>query len=80
MRKALENDRDLEALTIDFARLFVGPYKLLAAPYGSVYLDSGRTTMGDSTLDVKSRYCEAGLNAATNFKEAPDHIARNNFV
>jgi TorA maturation chaperone TorD len=75
MRKEIENDRNCEALKVDFARLFVGPYKLLAAPYGSVYLDSGRTMMGASTLDVKSRYCEAGLNTATNFKEAPDHIA-----
>jgi len=30
--------------------------------------------MGDSTLDVKNRYREAGLNTAKNFKEAPDHI------
>jgi len=74
MRKEIENDRNCEALKVDFARLFVGPYKLLAAPYGSVYLDSGRTMMGDSTLDVKNRYREAGLNTATNFKEAPDHI------
>jgi TorA maturation chaperone TorD len=74
MRQEIENDRNCEALKVDFARLFVGPYKLLAAPYGSVYLDSGRTMMGDSTLDVKNRYREAGLNTATNFKEAPDHI------
>ncbi len=74
MRKEIENDQNFKALKVDFARLFVGPYKLLAAPYGSVYLDAGRTIMGDSTLDVKSRYREAGLDTAKNFKEAPDHI------
>ena len=74
MRKEIENDPNFEALKVDFARLFVGPYKLLAAPYGSVYLDTGRTMMGDSTLDVKNRYREAGLDMAKEFKEAPDHI------
>jgi TorA maturation chaperone TorD len=53
----------------------VGPYKLLAAPYGSVYLDGERKMMGDSTLDIQNRYREAGLGTAGNFKDAPDHIA-----
>jgi TorA maturation chaperone TorD len=75
MRTEIESDQNFEALKVDFARLFVGPYKLLAAPYGSVYLDSQRTMMGDSTLDVRNRYREAGLNTAANFNEAPDHIA-----
>lgn len=75
MRREIESDPNFEALKIDFAKLFVGPYKLLAAPYGSVYLDSERTMMGDSTFDVKTRYREAGLDTAKNFREAPDHIA-----
>jgi putative dimethyl sulfoxide reductase chaperone len=74
MRKKTENGLDLEALKIDFAKLFVGPYKLLAAPYGSVYLDDGRTLMGNSTLDVENRYREEGLDTAKDFKDAPDHI------
>jgi TorA maturation chaperone TorD len=39
-----------------------------------VYLDDERKLMGDSTLDVKNRYRESGLDTATNFKDAPDHI------
>jgi len=74
MRKEFEAGADLEPLKIDFSKLFVGPYKLLAAPYGSVYLESDRKMMGDSTLDAKNRYQEAGLNTAKNFKDAPDHI------
>ena len=63
---------ELEAMKVDHARLFVGPYRLLAPPYGSVYLeDSG--VMGDSTLDVRSYYESEGLD--TVIKEAPDHIA-----
>jgi TorA maturation chaperone TorD len=65
----------LDQIRVDFAKLFVGPYKLLAAPYGSVYLDGERKMMGDSTLDVRSRYREAGLDTAKNFKDAPDHIS-----
>jgi TorA maturation chaperone TorD len=75
MRAAFEGAADVEPLKVDFAKLFVGPYKLFAAPYGSVYLDDERKLMGDSTLDVKSRYRKAGLDTANSFKDAPDHIA-----
>jgi len=75
MHKQFEAGANLEPLKIDFSKLFVGPYKLLAAPYGSVYLDSERKIMGDSTLDVKNRYREAGLDTAKTFKDAPDHIS-----
>jgi TorA maturation chaperone TorD len=75
MRKEFEVGANLEPLKVDFSKLFVGPYKLFAAPYGSVYLDSERKIMGDSTLDVKNRYREAGLVTAKNFKDAPDHIS-----
>jgi len=37
MRKEFEAGADLEPLKVDFSKLFVGPYKLSAAPYGSVY-------------------------------------------
>ncbi|MGD8523493.1 MAG: molecular chaperone TorD family protein [Desulfobacterales bacterium] len=75
MRKAFKAGAYLEPLKVDFSKLFVGPYKLLAAPYGSVYLDDARQILGESTLDVTSRYREAGLDTAKNFKDAPDHIA-----
>jgi TorA maturation chaperone TorD len=74
MRKKTENGQNLEALKIDYAKLFVGPYTSLAAPYGSVYLDHGRTLMGESTLDVKNKYREEGLDTSKDFKDAPDHI------
>lgn len=74
MSTVTENSQNLEALKVDFSRLFVGPYQLLAAPYGSVYLDDGRTLMGSSTIDVENRYREEGLDTANDFKDAPDHI------
>jgi TorA maturation chaperone TorD len=66
---------EIDDLCVDFARLFVGPYALLAPPYGSVYLDGERKVMGNSTMDVRMYYGEAGLDLAADFKEAPDHIA-----
>jgi len=62
-------------LEIDYARLFMGPFNLLAPPYGSVYLENERRVMGASTADVQKRYQTAGLDVATGFKDAPDHIA-----
>ncbi len=64
---------DIDLLKVDYTRLFLGPYQLLAPPYGSVYLEKTRTVMGDSTMDAKQRYQEAGLNLT--LKEAPDHVA-----
>jgi TorA maturation chaperone TorD len=62
-------------LEVDYARLFVGPFNLLAPPYGSVYLEGERQVMGASTADVQMRYRAGGLDIDTGFKDAPDHVA-----
>lgn len=62
---------DIEALEVDHARLFVGPYKLLAPPYGSVYLENS-ALMGESTMDAAELYHQEGLEAVAN--QVPDHI------
>ena len=67
--------KDLQTLEVDYARLFVGPFNLLAPPYGSVYLEGERQVMGASTADVEKRYRAVGLDVDTGFKDAPDHIA-----
>ena len=66
---------DLEQIRLDYARLFLGPFTMPAAPYGSVYLEGKRQLMGDSTLDVLERYRRAGLKIAPDFNDPPDHIA-----
>lgn len=63
---------DIESLQVDYTRLFVGPYGLLASPYGSMYLENLKL-LGDSTIDVSRRYAQEGL--GLNIKEVPDHIA-----
>lgn len=64
-----------EELLVDYSRLFVGPAELLAAPYGSVYLEKDRRVMGDSTMAVLDFYKSRGLVMDGDFKELPDHIA-----
>ncbi len=64
---------DIASLAVDYSKLFVGPYGLLAPPYGSVYLEDTRRVMGNSTMDVRTKYEEEGLDIG--LKEAPDHIA-----
>lgn len=62
-----------EQLKVDYSALFVGPFELIAAPYGSVYLEHQRQVMGKSTLDVQRFYHNAGL--VPGLQEPPDHIA-----
>ncbi len=64
-----------EELSVEFARLFVGPFELKAPPYGSVYIDEGRRVMGDSTMEIVKLYRETGLVINSDFKDLPDHIA-----
>ena len=64
----------LEPLTIEHARLFVGPFQLVAPPYGSIYLDDTKTCMGESTARVATFYHNCGLALADDFHELPDHF------
>ena len=65
----------IELMKVDYAKLFVGPFSLLAPPYGSVYLEGGGVVMGNSTADVQKWYRATGLDVDAQFKDAPDHIA-----
>lgn len=64
---------DQNKLSVDHAALFVGPFELIAAPYGSVYIEKKRAIMGDSSLNAARYYQDAGL--SVDVKEPPDHIA-----
>ena len=75
LRKELRYSENLEKMKVEFARLFIGPYWLAAPPYGSIYLEGKRKIMGDSSIDVRRRYLDCGLDISDDFKDAPDHIA-----
>ncbi len=69
------SDSSLDALAVEHARLFIGPFQLVAPPYGSIYLDDTKTVMGDSTTRVAAFYHNCGLQLAEDFHELPDHFA-----
>lgn len=64
----------IQALLIEYSKLYVGPSQLVAPPYGSYYLDGGQV-MGDSTMEVKAYYRRAGFKVMDQIKEPPDHVA-----
>lgn len=65
----------INKLELDYTKIFIGPFKVLAPPYGSIYLDNTGTVMGPSTIDVRNRYQKYGLDLSQSFKDAPDHIS-----
>jgi putative dimethyl sulfoxide reductase chaperone len=67
--------QELEALLVDYARLFLGPGEALARPYGSFWLSGDKTVMQDSTLAVRELFRQGGLDLDESFNEVPDHVA-----
>lgn len=65
----------IDALLLDYTRLFLGPNEVIAQPYGSVWLSGEKTLMQDSTMAVLELYREGGFEIDEEFRELPDHIA-----
>ncbi|NOG55926.1 MAG: hypothetical protein HND57_16630 [Planctomycetes bacterium] len=66
---------DRESLALAYARLFLGPFEILAPPYASFYLEPDQRIMGRVSMEVARFYAETGLHPAPGPREAPDHIA-----
>jgi TorA maturation chaperone TorD len=64
-----------EELALSYARLFLGPFTILASPYASFYLEPDQGLMGPVSQAVASAYTEAGLDPGPGPREAPDHAA-----
>ncbi len=69
-----QGEKAWEDMRVVHAKLFIGPFDLLAPPYGSVYLDEDRLVMGDTTMDAMNCYARAGLDPSREVHEPPDHI------
>lgn len=67
--------QDLQALLVDYTRLFMGPPSPLAAPYGSIWLSGEGTVMQESTVALEGLYSEAGFEIDEELGELPDHVA-----
>lgn len=71
---------DINALEIEYNRLFVGPSHVLCPPYESVYrkdrpLMERGLVMGPSVVDVKRMYLQGDLEISKKFRDLPDHIS-----
>ena len=67
-------DSALKEASADYHRLFVGPDKLKAAPWGSVYLDRGNL-FGPTTFEVERLFKEHGFDIPEGRTEPVDHMA-----
>jgi DMSO reductase family type II enzyme chaperone len=65
----------LEDLQVEYTGLFItGFHNIFCPPYESLYKESGRRLMGESTIAVKRVYRRFKLGVSRQFKDLPDHI------
>ena len=74
MVKGLENGIDDEDLVWEYRRLFIGPAKKPAPPWGSVYTDRECVVFGESTLALRQWMRENGIERTVDEKTPEDHI------
>lgn len=66
---------DWREVEYEFNRLFVGPMKLAAPPYASVYMEPEPQLMGQVTLEVRNLYRKLGIAVPQEGQMPDDHIA-----
>ncbi len=64
----------IQPLMVEYARLFIGPFKLVAPPYASCYLGS-KTLNNEITDWVRGFYEDSGLEFDYTIMDLPDHVA-----
>lgn len=69
------NATEIDALRVDYTRLFLGPVSALAKPYAAIWLSGQPQLMQASTVGVLELYAEAGFDVDADFHELPDHVA-----
>lgn len=67
-------EKDFKKIKEEYNRLFVGPGKLVAPPWGSVYLSEERIIFDEHTLSVRDFYKSWGISVNRKNKEPDDHI------
>ncbi len=65
---------DLEAVQHDYHNLFVGPGKLLAPPWESVYRSPDHLLFDNHTLQVRHEYRRFGMPIPHLYSEPEDHL------
>jgi putative dimethyl sulfoxide reductase chaperone len=68
------DEQGSEVLRVEHARLFLGPFVVLAPPFGSVYFHVNKMLSHESSDDAAARYREAGVASAPDGGNPPDHV------
>jgi TorA maturation chaperone TorD len=68
------SDDAFSAVADDYTRLFVGPGRLPAAPWESVYTNKDRAVFQMETVSVKNWYNRFDLALASDYNEPADHV------
>ena len=68
-------DKWTDQLSLEFARLFIGPAHPPAIPFASFYLSETHSLMTEETMAVRKQYLEAGLALKNLYQMPDDHIA-----
>lgn len=77
LKQAIDRDPEgtLEKLISEYTYLMIGPNKLPAPPWESVYLTKERLIFQQSTLEVRQKYLKYHFLPANYPHEADDHIS-----
>lgn len=67
-------NQGLEEYLVEYSRLFIGPFKLIAPPYSSIYLEDKWEVQSKSSRVVEQFYLRAGLSFGPSWNEPKDHI------
>ena len=67
-------DRDISPLNRDYTQLLVGPGKLGAYPWGSVYTDTDQCLYGETEREFRKFCLDNGIAINTGNHEPADHI------
>lgn len=67
-------NQDLDEFLVSYSKLFVGPFKLVAPPYSSIYLEDKWEVQSKSSQVVEFFYLRAGLSLGPSWSEPKDHI------
>jgi TorA maturation chaperone TorD len=67
-------EKDFNAIHWDYTRLFIGPDKLPAPPWESVYLSRDRLLFQKQTMQVRRIYRKFGYIPSNHPHEADDHL------
>jgi TorA maturation chaperone TorD len=72
--KAGLSEEEFDAVRGDYTTLFIGPGKVMAPPWESIYFRKERIIFQEETLEVRNWYRRFGLESVKLYHEPDDHI------